>query len=149
MNKFGNVADLPYISTINRYLPCPCIALHTAEHRAVPVRSEVRERHSPASPNLCQPSCMLQSRQRACIALLSSCLPRLCSSHATCKHKQDMQWTQTFWRHKCTETAHDRLRQPCERNNQLVWQGCRRLVQGLCAEQAHGRLRDSPGSFSR
>ena len=133
----------------NRYLPCPCIALHTAEHRAVPVRSEVRERHSPASPNLCQPACMLRSRQGACIALLSSCWPRLSSSHATCTHKHNMHRTKALWRHKCHQAAHHHLRQPCERNIQVVWQGCRRLMQGLCAEQAHGRVQDSPGSFSR
>ena len=73
-----------------------------------------------------------------CFALLRSCSPRLPSRHATCTHAQNMQRTKAIRRQKCKKKGHHRLRQPCEHNNQVVWQGCRRPALGLCADQGEG-----------
>ena len=144
-SKLGNLRDLPYIA----HATAPCIARHTAELGACPFTNEVRERVSPASPKLCHLSCMLQARPQAllCSAFLLESTPQ--SQACNMLRHANMRRKQAHWRQKSCERAHHRLRQPCERNIQVVWQGCRRLMQGLCAEQAHGRLRDSPGSFSR
>ena len=113
---------------IGAHAAAPCIVRHTAELRACPFTNEVRERVSPASPKLCHLSCMLQARPQAllCSAFLLESTPQAqaCNMlrHASMRRKQ------AHWRQKCCEGAHHRLRQPCERNNQVVRQGCHQLV---------------------
>ena len=125
-----------------------CTAHSAAESRPWPERDagEALSRITPALPAFLRPAI---ATARLCFALPRSCSPRLPSRHATCTHAHSMQRTKELRRQKCKKKGHHRLRQPCEHNNQVVWQGCRRLVQGLCAVQVNGRVRGVPVSFRR